>query len=117
MPKKEDLLALRTLVARQPTPAGGQHGPLSALLYCSKDRLRKRCRMAAHHAAEADVNGFRSRCQVFAERFGLPPLRLVEEPVAGHLRVLRPVGRPRQDMFPEAVDHLRSMQGALEEIG
>src|SRR6267154_3739721 len=116
MPKKEDLLALWTLLAGQPTPAGGQHGPLPALLYRCENRLRKRCRIAAHHAAETDINGLRSRCQVFVERFGRPPLRLVEEPVAGHLGVLRPVRRPRQHMSAEAVDYLRSMQGTPEEI-
>src|SRR5258708_15435157 len=117
MPQKEDMLALRTLFARQAAPAGGQHGPLAAFLYCCKHCLRKRCRVATHHAAEADVNGLRSCGEVFAECFGRPPLRLMEEPVAGHLGALRPVCRPRQHMSAEAVDHVRSMQRALEEVG
>src|SRR5215831_20844485 len=91
MAEEKDLIVLRTVLTVQGAPAGGQHSTPAALFHCVEHSLCEGSRIAAHHAAEADVNGLGTRGKKPAQRLGRGPVRLIEEPIAGDLAVVRPV--------------------------
>src|SRR5260370_2263245 len=85
MAQKEDPIVLWAVVTIQGAPTGGHHNTPAALFHCIEYGLRERRRIAAHHAAEADINRLGPRPDKLPQRLARSPFRVIEEPIAAAL--------------------------------
>src|SRR5260370_11029374 len=77
MAQKEDLIVLRTVITVEGAPTGGHHSTPAALFHCIEHGLCERRRIAAHHAAEADIDRLWCRRNKLSQLLRRSPLRLI----------------------------------------
>ena len=95
---------IRQIRLSDSAPATQEQSALVGFLQCRQRNLGHLFRVAVRHAAEANVNRRRSCLQEIHQRLRRRPIRLIEEPVTGHVDEIAPVFRLGQHRRAVAID-------------
>ena len=97
-------------------PALGQHGPNAAHAQGFQHDLQRFAHIAADHGAKAHINGLSALGkELLQPRLRGVFLRIVRQPVAGHMDVRAPIRRPGHHQRTQRIQHGNGM--AVQFIG